>query len=262
MDSNRLDKMLAVGSPFQGSPLTYPAWSGGETNYKNDLLFRIGTSILAFRCGNAGLNDRTVIHQHMPFIQNLLPTFDYLEDYQNHSLKPVLSMLAQNNWLPNEFNPPFFGVTVGTLSGNGKQTLSKIKVQKPNKLDNFLGNWKDGRPIQYITTNSGDGVVLTSSSSLPGATNTVINTSHSGLVSTTEGIDKIIQFLGPINNLRTLSDLSNLGNLKSERNVDEPDSALLIMSDTDEFSIIVDNKEIRSQDRIISFVNPKKKFIN
>jgi hypothetical protein len=123
-------------------------------------------------------------------------------------------------------------------------------------INQFLGNWQDGRPIQYVTTNSGDGVVLTSSSSLPGANNMVINKTHSGLVSTSEGIDKIIQFLGPINNLRTLS------NLKSEKNVDEPDSALLIMSDTDEFSIIVDNKEIRSQDRIISFVNPKKKFIN
>ncbi len=256
---SHFDKMLAVGSPFQGSPLAYPAWSAGETNYKNDLMFRIGTSILAYRCGSVGLNARTVIQQHMPFIQNLLPTFDYLENTQNHSLKSVLSMFAQNNWLPNEFNPPFFGVTVGTLSGNGKQTVNKIKVQKPNKLDNLLGNWKDGRLTQYLTTNSGDGVVLSSSSSLPGANNMIINKTHSGLVNTPEGIDKIIQFLEPINNLRTLSSLSNL---KPEKKIEEPDSALLIMSDTDEFSIIVDNKEIRSQDRIISFINPKRKLIN
>lgn len=248
--NSRLEKLLTAGSPFNGVVQAYPGWSGGEIK-NGDLIFRIGATILAKRCGATGPFSRAKLQESMPFIQNLLPTFNYLEDNSTQAIKPVTEMLAQNNWLPQDFSSSLFGVAVEALSGNGKSTPYAIRVKTPSKLDQLLGNWQDGDPIKYLTTDAGDGTVLTASSSLPGVTNVVINQSHVGLVQSKEGIQKILEFLGPVSNLSALSNLNDLS--------PEPDSALVIMSDIDEFSVVDEGSETKSQDRIVAFVNAPKK---
>lgn len=244
--NSHLDKFIAAGSPFAGAVLAYPGWSAGEI-LSDDLLFRIGATLLKERCGGVGPAAREALQQHMPFIQNLLPTFDYLEDSATHILKPISSMLAQNNWLPNNFSTPFFGVKVGTLSGNAQPTIYRLQIKSPTNLDNLLGNWQDGHPTQLLKTNAGDGTVLTSSSSLPHAMNTTIDQTHVGLVNSHEGINKILHFLGP-------SSAANLALVPTAG----LNSALLIMSDTNDFSVNINGSQTNSQDKIVSVINPGK----
>jgi hypothetical protein len=49
-------------------------------------------------------------------------------------------MQARNNWASTTpLVPPFYGVTLGTLSGNEFKTLTIIDVINRNKIDEYLG---------------------------------------------------------------------------------------------------------------------------
>lgn len=241
--NSKLDKLLTVGSPHQGSPLAYPAWSAGEI-WQNNFVHRLAITILQRRCGGLFGNNRETIRQHVPSLQNLLPIFDYLRAKTTGLLKPVNGMDAQNNWLPTGFSPPFFGVTVGALSGNGFATIKYIQVKERNRRDERLGNWVDGKPVDREYTNEGDGTALLSSSQLTGAENLVINQNHDGLITSDEGIDKILDFLG----IDALSSLTT--------DYVELKSALLLMGHPANFWVEQNGKIIKDKNGLVSLINP------
>ncbi|MBI2404629.1 alpha/beta fold hydrolase [Candidatus Gottesmanbacteria bacterium] len=195
-DANKLDKLLTVGSPHKGNVLAYPAWSGGEIwedNLRNKMLMTIALRL----CDTIRPNNRETIRRVIPSVQNLLPVFDYLKDFRTGAVKPVIEMDAQNNWLPTtRFTPPFYGVTVGTLSGTGFETLHELVVKPPSRLDTRRGDWTDGKPLLRRTTTDGDGTVLLTSSEVDGATYLRVPQPHNGLVSSGQGINEILNFLG------------------------------------------------------------------
>jgi hypothetical protein len=47
--NNKLSKFMTVGSPHQGLPLAYPAWSAGEI-WEDDLLTQITSTLLIRSC--------------------------------------------------------------------------------------------------------------------------------------------------------------------------------------------------------------------
>ena len=193
--NNRLDKLLTVGSAHQGVVIAYPAWSGGAL-WSNDIRFRLGATLLKAGCMlRYNWSARETINRAFPSMQNVLPTFDYLKDKKTGAMKPVSGMNAQNNWLPTPFASPFFGVTVGTLAGSQSDTLKTLEVIPPNRADLRLGNWLDGKPTNNRTYEGGDGTVLTESSQLAGAQNTVLPLNHGALVNSQTGINAIIAFL-------------------------------------------------------------------
>lgn len=180
----KASKFLSVGSPNQGSVLTYPIVSGNEV-WTSDLVERIATTLYLNRCG---VPDSA---------RNMLPTFDYLRNASTKQLKPVASMSARNNWLPTNFSAPFWGVKVGTLAGTGFPTLKALDVVNASKRDLKSNLWIDGKPIGREKTSAGDGTVLVESAQIPEAfSNTVIGMSHSGIIASTEGVSKILEFLG------------------------------------------------------------------
>ncbi len=128
MNNNKVSSLVTVGSPHQGVASAYAAWSGGEI-WSNDLLFKIYLSLLMKRCQ---LKQRIpiakdAVQQFVPSIRNMLPTYDYLINHQTNQIIPVHTMIDQNNWLPNNaFNAPFYSVSIGSVSGNGFQTLEKF----------------------------------------------------------------------------------------------------------------------------------------
>lgn len=94
----------------------------------------------------------------------------------------------------------------------------------------------------------GDGTVLTESSNFPGATPIVINQDHAGLISSPEGIGKILEFLG----------LGNLGALGTLDKISEPKSALIIIGYPANFWVLDEKgKIIKDKDGLVSFLNPK-----
>lgn len=170
-------KFLSVGTPNQGSALAYPTVINKEI-WTNDLIEKIATTLFINHCG---VPDS---------IKNLLPTYNYLRDTKTKQLKDISTMITKNNYLPTNFVSDFWGVKVGTLAGTGQKTLKIIDVVKDPK-------WPDGKPLWNEYSNEGDGTVLVSSVQIPGAfSNEVINQSHSGIIASDEGIDKILKFLG------------------------------------------------------------------
>ena len=228
--NSRLGKMLTVGSPHQGSVMAYPAWSGGVI-WNDDIRFRLGATMLQIGCRlRYGWSPRETINTMFPSVQNTLPTFDYLKDRQTQAVKPVLSMNAQNNWLPTPFESPFFGVTVGTLAGTGFDTLSMLEVMPPSRNDIRQGNWLDGKPAGRKKYADGDGTVLAQSSSLQDAENMTLPLDHAGLVSSQTGIDTILSFLSGAPTIQSFSTL-NLGAQGRPINPRDDATALLIVVD-------------------------------
>lgn len=193
----KVDRYVSVGSPHQGTPTAYYAWSGGKL--VGDKEWRIGGALLFAFCqihGNTGL-PRQIIQQHAPVVQSLLPTYEYLRDKSTNQFKPVDSLIAQNTWLPNtHFPQPFFDVGIGSLAGIGKNTITEIIVSKPKRIDILLGNWVDGAPVKNIKTHDGDTVIIKTSALIPGSQTDTIEHNHGGLISSRAGISRIFFLLG------------------------------------------------------------------
>ena len=166
-----------VGTPNRGSALSYPSFVNAEI-WSNDLVEKIAATLLFKHCG-------------VPeSVQNLLPTYSYIRDSKTQQIKDISTMTTKNNYLPTDFVSPFWGVKVGTLAGTGQSTLKIIDIVRNS-------NWPDGKPVGRENTFQGDGTVLTQSVSIDGAIeNSIINQSHSGIVGSTDGINKILQFFG------------------------------------------------------------------
>jgi pimeloyl-ACP methyl ester carboxylesterase/streptogramin lyase len=250
METHKIDKLLTVGSPHQGVVDAYPAWSAGEI--PNDIFWRSVTAIMKRYCGNKWPTMKEIVQNEIPSVQNFLPVFDYLKEASTGQYKPVSTMVAQNNWLPNElFTPPFFQATVGSLVGSGFNTLEAITVRGRTRRDALRGDWEDGRPIHKEFTKEGDKLVLSMSSTIDGAQNTEIDQNHAGLVMSGEGIGEILSFLDP--------GLSPLSIVQPEAAIEEPKSALLILGHPARFWLVDPNgKTVKDENGLLFLVNPQK----
>lgn len=242
-EGGKLEKFLTVGTPHQGSALAYAPWSGGEM-WTNNLIEKIALNLYLNHCGGVLSNNRNVIQSLAPSIQNLLPTVPYIRDSRTNMLKSVESMNAKNNYLPTNLIAPFWGVKVGTIAGSGIETLKIIDTINPSRKDIKFGNWLDGFPVGREYTQEGDGTVLTNSSQIDGAINTTIpNTTHRGLVASTEGINSILNFLG------------NPG--IEDPPYSEDESALILIGYPDSFQITdVNDVVTQSKQGMIVIMNP------
>ena len=239
----KLAKFLSVGAPLQGSTYAYPAWEGGEV-WNSNLIEQIGIDLYLKHCGSLMTPNRTTIQTLFPSVQSLLPTEPYLKNFATKSLINTNSMQVKNNFLPLSPAPDFWGVKTAALSGKNQKTLKNIVVIPPTKSCLQLGNWVDGVPVSKEFTNDGDGTVLTSSSTIPGAENMSIEQSHRGLVASTEGINTILNFLGSPG--------------IEDPPYSEPTSALVVIGYPGSFSIIdTDENKINSQDGMVAIMDPK-----
>lgn len=254
----KVDSFFSAGSPYQGVAKAYPAWSGGDV-WDDNLFSKIATTIYLKRCGGVS-SDRQTIQNNIPSIQNTLQTNDYLRNSTNNLLKPVANMIAINNWQPTNFDSPFWGVRVGTLSGNGFPTLKVIRIKNPSNHDISLGNWLDGKPNNKEYSNQGDGTVMTQSSQLTGANNQTINQNHAGLVASNEGVNKIKNFLGnPVaNNFKFIKSVYAAPSPNNSIYI-EPNSALVLIGFPGNFWITDKNGKVtHDQNGMITFTNPTK----
>lgn len=245
--AHRLDKFMTIGSPHRGTVLAYPAWSGGKV--WGDLAWRMSASLLKVICQlRWGWTEREVIQLAFPSIQNLLPIFNYLKDAKSGQIKPVGTMVARNNWLPTSFASPFFGATVGALSGTGTDTLRFLRVQPPNATDSAAGNWLDGKPTQREFVTHGDGTVLAVSSQLSGADNRLLPLDHNSLISQPTGIAEILDFLG----------IGGSSTVSVQPSQPPPQSALLIVSDDAGFQLFdPTGSALSDSDGQITLITPK-----
>ncbi len=191
--TNKMEKFLSVGSPHLGTIAAYPTWEAGQI-WEGDLGWKFLLTLVQKNCGIRHLTtDKEVIQTYFPSINNLLPVFNYITD--DAGLKNYLDMNAKNNFLTSSFTN-FYNTTVATLRGNAQETTVGYRVNPADKHDS-PGDWADGKPISRTTTMDGDGTVLLTSSEIPDADNTrVISVSHMDLLSSAQGIEKVLEFLG------------------------------------------------------------------
>ncbi len=239
----KTNSLLAVGSPLKGAVQAYPAWAGGDI-WEDNFVTKVAMTLYLKHC-NLLLSSREAIHQFVPSVQNLLPTFDYLRDAKTGIPKSTSLLLSQNNWLPLYFTKDFWGVKFGTLTGTGQNTLSEILTKGKIKKD-YLANWSDGKPEGGIYSNEGDGTVLLLSSKVDSGQNITINETHSGLVNSTLGMSKILEFLDS-------SPSASFNPVNTPVN-----SALVIISYPANFVATDQNGKTKpDKNGMVSFVNPK-----
>lgn len=239
----KVNKTLTAGSPFKGSSLTYPSWEGGDI-WSDNFITKIATTLFVKHCRNI-LNtttDMETVKIAFPSMGNMLPTYNYLKDNKTDQI--INPIYAINTWANSGFTLPS-GLNVKTLSGNGYDTLSEISLKPANKREVGFNLWLDGKPASKIFSREGDGTVLGISSRLDGADNITMNQTHSGLVSSMEGMTEILKFLGTFH--------VQLSPLNSELK-----SSLIIIGYPSNF-VITDQKGNRriSNNGMVSFNNPK-----
>jgi len=200
---NDVDQLIMLGTPNHGSSFAYYPWEGGEIPQNWQELKKYLTlylTLLKFK----GLNVTNVstIHEFIPSIKQLLPTYDYLFDTVRQLLVPGSAMAETNNWLNSLNNETEIAklrsrVRAQIIYGDGKDTLNEIPVSERSALDIQLGKWIDGKPVaeQVEHQPNGDGTVMNTSAPLPGVTSIALpGIEHSALPD--QAALKIMQALG------------------------------------------------------------------
>lgn len=257
--ANKIEKLLTVGTPHAGSNIAYLAVEGGELLNK-DLLTKFGFSLSQLIClSKKNIPVHQMVSQIMPSFYDVLPTYTFLTDYKTNTSIPITSMVYKNTWLPNNnFQFPFYGTTVGSLSGTNFDTPEKYLVVPSTGIQKTLQLWADGYPKKTITSQLGDQTVLNISSFVNGAQNWTVRATHGGLVTTNAGIQEISNFFSPnifLSNLFKKSFFPSVSNHHPEHVV----NALGFISDMGSFTVKDPIGNLQSDfNGIILIENPKK----
>ena len=249
--ANKTEKFLSVGSPHLGTVAAYPTWEAGQI-WEGDLGWKFILTLLKKNCSARNkINDRTTVQTYFTSVNNLLPVFDYLTDDATGQPIHYGDMQEKNHFLTdNRF--PFYLTSVATLRGTGQETTIGYRVGPIDKHD-APGDWIDGKPVSRSTTTEGDGTVLLTSSEIPEADNTrVIPVNHTGLLSSAQGIEKILGFLGAAP--QTIQSVT--ANIQPQ--APAPTSGLFVIGYPADFWIVDPNGQMTKDERNLQvFPNPK-----
>lgn len=195
-DNYQVEQLITLGTPHSGAIQAYKAWEGGVVD-SNNPWEKLALEIVLGVNRNGFRTNKDVIREIVPVVHNLLPTFDYLVKQPFSVDIPVTSQIQQNNLLPNlETNFSDYYARFYSFVGENGQTPEKYIIAQPNIIENKLGLWQDGKPIDTQYTASGDEVVLTKSATRNDDTySTFPNISHRNLVSEQEVITKLMDKL-------------------------------------------------------------------
>ncbi len=254
--SNKIEKLLTVGSPHAGANIAYMAVEGNRL-VGHDIMSNILFSLEQYIClESKHISPTQFIQEMIPSFYNILPIYSFLKTYKTNQSIPVSSMIIKNNWLPTHFEFPFFGTIVGAMSGTGIDTAETYLTVPASGVQKTLHLWVDGYPQKILTSTAGDGTVLNISSYLPGAQNWSIPSSHIGLINTLEGIQSISEYFTPSVGayaamLRTNQKPINTHHPKHTT------EALAIVSDTGSFTVKTPKSDkLTDSDGIVVIENP------
>lgn len=198
----KINQITTVGSPHEGAIKAYNAWEGGE------IIDKLNWSTVAFQLllqinKNLFQTNADAIKTIAPSTQDLLPIFDYLKNNNNGTIIAVNSMNQQNSWLKNLKSSltgdikTILHTIYGKENNPNEDTVEWLKVELPTWLNNLLGQWPDGKPVDQEYTDQGDLTVLAKSASINDASShSEVTGDHVGIIESTVGIQTILQSLG------------------------------------------------------------------
>lgn len=199
MSDLRINKVITLGSPHQGTLKSYEIWAGGEV--PNDWGWK-GTAlnILLETQKQKYLTTTNMIHAVTPVFQDINPTFDFIKKKGN-KITTWTNTSGANNYLSGKNNSLDKNNLddLITISGIDKLTKRWILAEEPNKFDKAMMKWPDGRPISYLM-DEGDGTILEKSANIDDLPNYQVNSPHSEMID--PSTPQILQILGlPVTNI-------------------------------------------------------------
>ncbi|KKR88234.1 MAG: Alpha/beta hydrolase fold protein, partial [Candidatus Wolfebacteria bacterium GW2011_GWB1_41_12] len=170
---DRVNKLVTVGSPYQGSVNVYRIWEGADFSDMPYWMSLSSRLLLRINRGNYA-NEVAEVQALFPSIRNIWPTFDFTNRPRTWS----------NNFLPLTYTDKLI-----TIVGSGFDTLEYLKVTSRTAAEAALNKWVDGKPVenQYA---DGDDTVLKNGGDI-----TIAGASHGQLVGETAGQQAIIDSL-------------------------------------------------------------------
>ena len=193
--SEKINKLITVGSPHHGVAQVYKAVEAGEIERFNNTIWLTGKFLLQLY--KDGLKtDKQIINEKIPIIKDLLPTNNFLKNKNNQEIL-ISDMTIKNDTLlfynpnlPNILNLPNL---LQTIVGEKGDTLAGYQVSPRNVLDQLFDNYPDGRPIENFYQ-IGDYTVLSSSAQI-GNNKKAFNFDHGEIIYKKEAIKEILNLL-------------------------------------------------------------------
>jgi pimeloyl-ACP methyl ester carboxylesterase len=193
---NRVNYVITMASPNKGAAMAYAVWEAADYGY-SDGGDELGLVLLATRIGS-NLFDSPVeaIHETIPSIQNLLPTWNFLKT-NNGTEIDNWKLIWRNNFLSGLINK--YGdllLNTHAIYGSGYPTLEYLTIGQRNEYDKLFGFWLDGKPVSKIR-GDGDNAVLVKSAKIDGAFENieVAGADHGEIVSESAGQAEILKLL-------------------------------------------------------------------
>lgn len=193
---DKINKVISVASPHQGTPLVYRALSAGEIDRDNTLMW-LSEKLTLVLNKNSIEPDRETIKKLIPSMLDLLPTFNFLKKSDGTFITHD-AMQVKNPTLPNynlvinniyDVFASLFGETSLDTTINGYITTP------PDRLDLLLGNYLDGKPVASIFA-KGDNTILTASAKVEGDPDSYsFNLDHGQMIYKKDPIAKILTLL-------------------------------------------------------------------
>ena len=197
--SDKVDKVVTVGSPHQGAVKAYSVWQAG-TVWDSPVFFRAVLHMLLSSRRGSFATDKDVIQNEFLSVKDVLPTFNYLKDEAGNVIAES-SMNQRNTNLASQFTDlanikDLLTTIVGVEQNSKKDTLKNIVVRNADADSQAKGWWEDGQPVSNEYSEDGDLTVLKTSAKYDdAASKPEVNTDHTGLVTEAVGIDAILDAL-------------------------------------------------------------------
>jgi len=197
---DKINKIVTVGSPNSGALKAYEAWEGAKIVDPQRITWADIAIDLVLYINSIRYPTRvSAIRDYAPSIKSLLPTFDYLKKYSDHSII-FTSQLNHQNDLFNLLNQDLstndsVKSILTTIGGQSVNTAEYFEIEKPNWIESLMGYWEDGKPKITQKTTDGDNTVLLKSSHLPNIASQTATGTHDEIMFNNEGLTKILTSL-------------------------------------------------------------------
>lgn len=175
----KVDQLVTLGTPQNGSPKSYLMWEGGDLYSENPIDRKIHKKIFTQEAEENGYENIFEYVRRAPIqsLQELLPTYSYLRDKDSGDLRnypeltprnPFLERLNSESFL-KKLEPVSFTAIIGKSSDN--EAIETIRVEDPSiEIMNDPEKvvlWGHGKPDGYesflgdqgIERGKGDGTV-------------------------------------------------------------------------------------------------------
>ncbi|KKQ93390.1 MAG: hypothetical protein UT20_C0049G0003 [Candidatus Levybacteria bacterium GW2011_GWA1_39_11] len=197
---DKLDEIVTTGSPHEGAIPAWLAWSGAEVGERWSWQWlTLQLYLQAHKFGYA--SPVAAVRGLTPGLKDLLPIFDFAKD-EEETVMPYSGLTDLNTYLDGLKSSLSSEVKdlLNTIAGReddpDRNTVEWLTLGERSFIDQLLGRWPDGKPVNREYTDEGDLTVLQKSATVSGAASTgLVEAAHVSLPQTETGIQAILDAL-------------------------------------------------------------------